>query len=60
MYQYTIQGYDQTDLGKVNFIELVVTANTDEDAVEKARKIKARQQYAVVRVKELDNTIKKG
>lgn len=60
MYEYTIQAYDQTDLGKVNAIELVVCANTDEDAIEKAQKLKARQQYSIVRVKELSNKLKKG
>lgn len=60
MYEYTIQAYDQTDLGKVNSVELVVCANTDEDAIEKAQKLKARQQYSVIRVKELSNKLKKG
>lgn len=61
MYEYTIQAFNSDQsVGKINEITVVVQANTEAEAIERARKIVERQDYNIVSIKELDRKIKKG
>lgn len=60
MFEYTIQAYDKTDLGKVNAIQITVEARTKEAAIEHAKGIEARTDYAVIAVKDLGGEFKKA
>lgn len=60
MYEYTIQAFDKTEVGNVNVIEITVTANTDDEAVEKAKKIRDRSDYAIIAIREQGKEFKKG
>lgn len=60
MFEYTIQAYDQTDLGKTNVIHITVTARTEDEAIDKSKKLKQRTDYAVIAIKDLGKEFKKG
>lgn len=60
MFEYTIQAYDQTDMGKVNVIHITVTARTEDEAIVKAKALKERTDYAVTAIKDLGKEFKKG
>lgn len=64
MYKYTVEAYDESDLGKVNIIHITVYAADDSDAVERAKTIRNRTTYAIVGIEELSGDkrpeIKKG
>ena len=53
MYKYTVEAYDQTDLGKLNIIHITVTAADEAEAIDRAKAIKQRTTYAVVGIEEL-------
>ena len=64
MYKYTVEDYDQTDLGKLNSIHITVYAADEAQAIERAKAIKDRTDYAIVGIEELTGDsrpqIKKG
>lgn len=64
MYKYTVEAFDESDMGKLNIIHIVVQAKDEADAMERAAQIKQRTNYAIVGIEELagDNRpqIKKG
>ena len=64
MYKYTVEAFDQSDIGKVNIIHIVVQAADEAGAIERAGQIKERTNYAIVGIEELTGDkrpdIKKG
>lgn len=60
MYEYQIQAFDKSDLGKVNVITITVQARTEDEAIEKAKTIKERTDYSVIAIKDLGKEFKKG
>ncbi len=64
MYKYTVEAFDESDVGKLNIIHIVVQAASEEDAVERARTIKQRTTYSIVGIEELSGDkrpdLKKG
>ncbi len=61
MYKYTIQAFDDTDMGKLNLINIVVQADDDDSAIAKAKAIKARGSYSILSIEELTSReFKKG
>lgn len=60
MYEYTIQAFNSGDLGKVDVIQITVQARTDEEAIEKAKKLKERSDYSVIAIKDVGKEFKKG
>jgi hypothetical protein len=64
MYKYTVQAFNESDLGKLAVINIVVTAATEEEALEKAKTIKERTTYSVIGIEVLEGDsrpqIKKG
>lgn len=62
MFEYTIDCYDQETPGfgpPVHVIQVVVAANTDDEAIEKAKKIRPRQSQSIVKIKELNGNLQK-
>lgn len=53
MYKYTVEAFDQSDMGKLNIIHIVVQAADEAQAMERAAQIKERTNYAVVGIEEL-------
>lgn len=60
MYKYTVEAYDESDMGKLNIIHIVVQAKDEAEAMERAAKIKQRTNYAIVGIEELSREFKKG
>jgi len=64
MYKYTVQAFNESDLGKLAVINIVVTAADEAEALEKAKQIKERTTYSVIGIEVLDGDsrpqIKKG
>lgn len=64
MYKYTVEAFDQSDLGKINIIHITVYAGNDDEAIERAKTIRQRTTYAIVGIEELSGDkrpeIKKG
>lgn len=60
MYKYTVEAFDETDIGKINVILIVVQAKGEAEAIERASKIKQRTRYSIVGIEELSREIKKG
>ena len=64
MYKYTVQAFNESDLGKLAVINIVVTAASEEEALEKAKTIKERTTYSVIGIEVLEGDsrpqIKKG
>lgn len=61
MYEYTIQAFNSDQsVGKINVINVVVQANSEAEAIERAKQIVERHDYTVVSIKELDRKFKKG
>lgn len=60
MYKYTVEAYDQTDMGKLNTIMIVVQAKDEEEALLRASTIKNRTNYSLVGIEELSREFKKG
>jgi len=64
MYKYTVQAFNESDLGKLAVINIVVTAATEEEALEKAAQIKERSNYSIIGIELLEGDsrpqIKKG
>lgn len=60
MYKYTVEAYDQSDIGKFNIISIVVQAVDEAEAIKRAATIKVRTNYSVVGIEELSREIKKG
>ena len=64
MYKFTVEAYDQSDLGKLNVVHITVYAETEDAAIERARTIRERTTYSVVGIEELSGDsrpqIKKG
>jgi hypothetical protein len=59
MFEYSIQAYDETDLGKVNVIQVTVQARTKDAAIEHAKQIESRTNYSVTGIKDLGGEFKK-
>ena len=53
MYKYTVEAFDESDMGKLNIIHIVVQATSEENAMARAAEIKQRTNYAVVGIEEL-------
>jgi hypothetical protein len=53
MFKYTVEAFDESDVGKLNIIHIVVQAGSEEDAIDRARNIKQRTTYAIVGIEEL-------
>lgn len=53
MYKYTVQAFDESDVGKLNVIHIVVQAGSEEDAIERAKTIKERSTYSIIGIEEL-------
>jgi hypothetical protein len=53
MYKYTVEAFDESDMGKLNIIHIVVQAADEEQAMARAAQIKQRTNYAVVGIEEL-------
>lgn len=60
MFEYQIQAYDQTDLGKVNAIQVTVEARTEAAAIAHAKQIAARSNYSITGIKDLGGEFKKA
>ncbi len=64
MFKYTVQAFNESDLGKLAVINIVVTASSEEEALEKARQIKERTDYSIIGIEVLEGDsrpqIKKG
>lgn len=64
MYKYTVQAFNESDLGKLAVINIVVTASDEAEALEKAKQIKERTTYSIIGIEVLDGDsrpqIKKG
>lgn len=60
MYKYTVEAYDESDIGKLNVIMIVVQAKDEAEAIERAKLIKVRTNYSVVGIEELSREFKKG
>jgi len=64
MYKYTVQAFNESDLGKLAVINIVVTAANETEALEKAKQIKERTTYSIIGIEVLDGDsrpqIKKG
>lgn len=64
MYKYTVQAFNESDLGKLAVINIVVTASSEEEALEKAKAIKERTTYSIIGIEVLEGDsrpqIKKG
>lgn len=57
MYEYTIDAYNyDPGFGVTNRITVVVTADTEDEAIDKAKLIKSRSTYAVIAIKDLNST----
>lgn len=54
MYKYTVQAFNESDLGKLAIINIVVTASTEEEALEKAKQIKERTTYSIIGIEVLE------
>ena len=54
MFKYTIQAYNQTpNVGPVNEINVMVTADTESQAIQVAKTIVQRSNYSVLQVEDL-------
>jgi hypothetical protein len=64
MYKYTVQAFNESDLGKLAVINIVVTAANEQEALEKAKQIKERTTYSIIGIEVLEGDtrpqIKKG
>lgn len=60
MYEYTVQAFNSSDLGKVSVIEITVTAKSEAEALERAKQIVERTDYNITAIKELSREFKKG
>lgn len=64
MFKYTVEAYDESDLGKINIIHVTVYAKGEAEAIERAKAIKQRTTYSIVGIEELTGDsrpqIKKG
>lgn len=64
MYKYTVQAFNESDLGKLAVINIVVTASDEAEALEKAKAIKERTTYSIIGIEVLEGDsrpqIKKG
>ena len=64
MFKYTVEAYDESDLGKINIIHVTVYAKCEAEAIERAKAIKQRTTYSIVGIEELTGDsrpqIKKG
>jgi hypothetical protein len=56
MFEYTIEAYNNSSGFNTNKITITVMANTPELAISRAKKIEAREQYAVVAIRDMVNT----
>ena len=54
MYKYTVQAFNESDLGKLAVINIVVTASSEEGALEKAKQIKERTTYSIIGIEVLE------
>ena len=53
MFKYTIEAYDEDkNFGPVNHMEVLVTAETEQLAIARAKEVVVRQSYSVVRVED--------
>lgn len=53
MNEYTLQAWSDSPIGRVNKIDVTVTASSETEAREKARKVVHRDSYSVVAIKVL-------
>lgn len=60
MYEYTVQAFNQTDIGKTHVIEVTVIAKAEIDAINRAKQIVDRTDYFVIAIKEISREFKKG
>lgn len=64
MFKYTVQAFNESDLGKLAIINIVVTAASEAEALEKAKQIKERTTYSIIGIEVLEGDtrpqIKKG
>jgi len=64
MFKYTVEAYDESDMGKLNIIHVTVYAKDEAGAIERAKAIKQRTTYSIVGIEELTGDsrpqIKKG
>jgi len=64
MFKYTVEAYDESDLGKINIIHVTVYPKGEAEAIERAKAIKQRTTYSIVGIEELTGDsrpqIKKG
>lgn len=64
MYKFTVEAYDESDLGKLNIVHITVYAETEDAAIERAKTIRQRTTYSVTGIEELAGDsrpqIKKG
>lgn len=59
-FEYTIDAYSKDNWGNVSGpIQVVVEANTDDEAIENAKGIVQRETYTVVRIRQLSDAIEK-
>ena len=58
MYKYTVQAFNESDIGKLAVINIVVTASSEAEALEKAKQIKERSNYSIVGIELLEGDIR--
>lgn len=57
MFKYTIKAYNEFgELGGINAIQVTVTAPNEDVAIEKAKTIVERKNYAVIAIEDLRGT----
>lgn len=58
-FEYTIDAFTQGPIGITGAIQVVVEADTEAGAIEKAKTIVHRDSYTVVRIRQLSEAIEK-
>lgn len=53
MNEYTIEAATNSDLGRLNRVDVTVTANNEAEAIEKARQVVQRDVYTVKAIRVL-------
>lgn len=54
MFKYKVQAYDDTQYGPVHEMLVVVTASTEAQAIELAKKVVERTNYAIIEIEVLE------
>ena len=56
MYKYTVEAFNESDMGKLNMIHITVQATNEAEAIERAKAIKERTTYAIIGIEDLSTS----